>query len=52
MYPAKGVEQDIKLACVVTENDQIGVDDAEFQNGPQQGPFCGYPDMPFVGEAQ
>ena len=52
MYPAKGMEQDVKLAGVVTENNQIRMDDPVFQDGSQQGAFRGDPDMPIVGEVQ
>lgn len=52
MYPAKGMEQDVKLAGVVTEDDQIRMDDPMFQDGPQQGAFSGNPDMTIVGEVQ
>ena len=37
VYPAQRMEQDVKLAGVVAENNQIRIDGPVFQDTPQQG---------------
>ena len=44
--------QDVKLAGIVAEDDQIGIDRPVFLDAPQQGAFRGDTDMPILRETQ